>query len=315
MSSTGTANLSRLGAYVLCWLACHVDGGTARSIAVALFKEKGREDDQTRLVVGELASLERAGLVKRARRASFTITPAGKESALGALGGGKLPAKASWRVVKSRLETCLLEKKASTEQTPAVAALPGAAGDDAAQALAKAFRLAVGPAAPLQQVVDVLAWQALGIETTEPFTLTAVLEVLLSRLAGSPTRLSLGQAIELLVAKGAPAAPPQQPLPEPKHLPEDEAAFAARVLSAAKASKTGRFGGDRVFISHVVRQLAREGVAIGDVETFKARLVTAHRRDRLSLSRADLVEAMKPEDVDESETRYRSATFHFVQIG
>lgn len=98
-------------------------------------------------------------------------------------------------------------------------------------------------------------------------------------------------------------------------LPADDRAFAARVLAAARASKTGRFGRDKVFISHVAQQLVREGVAIGDVDAFKARLVAVHRADLLTLHRADLVEAMSASDVDESETRYRTATFHFVNIG
>lgn len=319
MSSTGADTLTRLGAYVLCWLVCHGDGGTARGIAVSLFKEKGREPEQTRLVAGELAALRKAGLLRPERRSSFAITPTGKDSALGVLGWGKLPAKVNWRVVKSRLEMRLLEEKAPEVEAPTPVALQGMAGDDAAQALAKAFHLAVGPAPTLQQVMDVLAWRALGLETTEPFTVQAVLEVLMSRLAGSAARLPLPQAIRLLVAKGPPAAPSALPAQDlatrPGSLPEDDAAFAARVLSAAKSSNTGRFGRDKVFISHVVRQLAHEGVAVGDVEAFKARLVSAHRRNLLSLSRADLVEAMRPDDVDASETRYLSATFHFVRIG
>lgn len=113
----------------------------------------------------------------------------------------------------------------------------------------------------------------------------------------------------------APVAPvlqlPVKPLVD---LPKDDAAFAARVLEAARAIKTGRFGKDKVFISHVLRQLTDEGVKVKDVESFKSRLVSAHRSELLSLSRADLVEAMDPKDVDASETRYLSATFHFIRV-
>lgn len=97
-------------------------------------------------------------------------------------------------------------------------------------------------------------------------------------------------------------------------LPADEKGFAERVLSAARASKTGRFGDDKVFVSHVLRQLQAEGFAIPDVDAFKERLVAAHRAKLLSLSRADLVQAMAAEDVDGSETRYLNARFHFVRI-
>ncbi|MDI1480394.1 hypothetical protein [Polyangium sp. y55x31] len=97
-------------------------------------------------------------------------------------------------------------------------------------------------------------------------------------------------------------------------LPEQDDAFAKQVLAAARASKTGRFGSGKVFISHVLQQLEHDGFRVGNEEAFKARLVSAHRQQLLSLSRADLVEAMDPKDVDASETAYLSATFHFVRI-
>lgn len=112
----------------------------------------------------------------------------------------------------------------------------------------------------------------------------------------------------------APPAPPAPPRPPAAPLPADERAFAERVISAAKAAKTDRYGGNKVFISHVLRQLEREGVAVGDAEAFKARLVSAQRRGFLSLTRADLVEAMDPADVEASLTKYLSTSFHFVRV-
>ena len=118
-----------------------------------------------------------------------------------------------------------------------------------------------------------------------------------------------------------PAVPHENASPAPialvkplTDLPQDDAAFAARVRAAARASKTGRFGDDKVFISHVLRQLTDEGASVNDAEKFKDRLVSVHRRELLSLSRADLVEAMDPKDVAASETRYLNATFHFVRV-
>jgi hypothetical protein len=63
----------------------------------------------------------------------------------------------------------------------------------------------------------------------------------------------------------------------------------------------------------VARQLERDGFRVGDEDAFKARLVSAHRQQLLELSRADLVEAMDPKDVDASEARYLRSTFHFVR--
>lgn len=118
--------------------------------------------------------------------------------------------------------------------------------------------------------------------------------------------------------ENASPAPIEPVLPTPAEplfeLPKDDAAFAAHVLAAARASKTGRFGEDKVFISHVLRQLTDDGARVIDAEKFKNRLFSVHSKRLLSLSRADLVEAMDPRDVEASETRYRNATFHFVQV-
>jgi hypothetical protein len=47
---------------------------------------------------------------------------------------------------------------------------------------------------------------------------------------------------------------------------------------------------------------------------FKNRLVEANQQGLLHLSKADLPEAMDPNDVRESETPYLNAVFHFVLI-
>jgi hypothetical protein len=94
---------------------------------------------------------------------------------------------------------------------------------------------------------------------------------------------------------------------------EDLRTFAERVKEAAKASTTGHFGEDKVFISHVWRILQRQAQGL-DERTFKDRLVEANRERLLSLSRADLVEAMDPKDVADSETRYLGASFHFIAL-
>ena len=47
---------------------------------------------------------------------------------------------------------------------------------------------------------------------------------------------------------------------------------------------------------------------------FKLRLIDANSHNLLHLSRADLVQAMDPQLVAESETAYLNATFHFVLL-
>ncbi|AUX45899.1 uncharacterized protein SOCE26_073990 [Sorangium cellulosum] len=303
MSPSERANLSRLGQYIVVRLLCKHDGYSARDIAKtlkAVLKDRGSDAEQQRLVEAELTTLTRAGLIKGVRKSSFMNTPSGWRAALGAIARKDLPPKPVWKDLKEQLDNCVNARIVKT--------------------LTGAFRLAVAPEPTLQQVIDALLWHVIKVETSEPFTAEAVTRVLLNRLAGTPTLLPVDQALDELVAKAsapplnAPSVPSGAPVPAGAALPADDTAFAARVLAAARSSKTGRFGDDKVFISHVFQRLADQGDAVGDPDAFKARLVSAHRRGLLSLNRADLVEAMDPADVDASETRYLSATFHFVRI-
>jgi hypothetical protein len=51
-----------------------------------------------------------------------------------------------------------------------------------------------------------------------------------------------------------------------------------------------------------------------DFASFKECLAEANNARLLDLSRADLVQAMDPEDVQLSEVSYLNATFHFIRI-
>ncbi|WP_226993990.1 hypothetical protein [Myxococcus hansupus] len=94
----------------------------------------------------------------------------------------------------------------------------------------------------------------------------------------------------------------------PQFSPES---FAEQVLTVARALPTGRFGLNKVFISHVWKALQPEW---SDREAFDTALLEANRTRRLSLTRADLVSAMDPKDVAESEVRSFGASFHFVVV-
>ncbi len=52
-----------------------------------------------------------------------------------------------------------------------------------------------------------------------------------------------------------------------------------------------------------------------DLPAFKQRLAEANNARLLDLSRADLVQAMDPDDVRLSEVTYLNAAFHFIRIG
>lgn len=103
----------------------------------------------------------------------------------------------------------------------------------------------------------------------------------------------------------------------PRHpLPHDLQEFAELALgAAARVPAEGRFPQRRdaakVFISWVERELDTAGY---NIDGIRARLVGAGQAGLLSLSRADLVEAMPPRDVEESELTHLGATVHFVRL-
>ena len=74
----------------------------------------------------------------------------------------------------------------------------------------------------------------------------------------------------------------------------------------------GRFG-EKVYVSAIWRSIARDHKA-GDLslDHFKRWLLSANRDGWLVLARADLIGAMDPKQVTESEIHDRGATFHFV---
>lgn len=93
----------------------------------------------------------------------------------------------------------------------------------------------------------------------------------------------------------------------------DLQAFARAVrAAAAEVTGEGRFGDRRVFIAALWRRVARGDLAGLGLADFKRRLLDANRAGDLSLARADLVDAMDPALVAESEIRDLGSSFHFV---
>lgn len=304
---------SRFGGLILCWLLTRAgEEGTRGNLNRAfesLLGPRGSAAEGRPTVEESLAALHRAGQVERAKppkRTALVLTDRGKRAILKELDLKSLPKGSDWGDVKKRyLVARALELQPTVTQ--AGGKPPGGAGPTSLGNLARHHELGLGDSPTLDQVRDALAWRALGIKDGGPFTETAVLKLLSSRTLGAAMSLEPGEVLQQPVVKGGGALDPGWP-------EDDDRAFAARVLAAARASKTGRFGDHKVFIAHVFRQLGATGAAGADLDAFKARLVSAHRSGLLSLSRADLVEAMAPEDVDASEARYLSATFHFVGI-
>ena len=86
------------------------------------------------------------------------------------------------------------------------------------------------------------------------------------------------------------------------------------VKLAAFAPDVARFHDDRAFIGSIYDFLLRIGKVSVPLGEFKRRLVELHRAGLLRLTRADLVGAMDPAQVERSETKYMGTTFHFVAL-
>lgn len=88
-------------------------------------------------------------------------------------------------------------------------------------------------------------------------------------------------------------------------------AMLGRVLGfLKKAPVSARFGPEKVFISEIWNAVG--GRSGWSMPQFKEWLVDQNRQRKLTLARADLVGAMNPRQVAESEIRSLGASFHFV---
>jgi CheY-like chemotaxis protein len=86
-----------------------------------------------------------------------------------------------------------------------------------------------------------------------------------------------------------------------------------RAEPSPRRGEIGRYGFEKVFISAIWRDLSQDPRFRGmTLPQFKRRLLEANRAGQVQLSRADLVGAMDPLEVSESEIEDMGATVHFV---
>jgi hypothetical protein len=207
---------------------------------------------------------------------------------------------------------------------------------------------------PLTAVIDQLAWRALGVDRTDPFTAESVQRYLLRGLVPETARVELDVFRRMLASKAVGAAKQDAKAltralltrpTKPKRTGERVratvdaatrtwsvhndnnmstsqadpavrlAAFARAVKDAARSPRVLRYDADRAFIGSVWENM-RGRSPVGDMSLadFKDQLIQAHRERLLRITRADLVQAMDPEEVQRSEARYQNATFHFVAL-
>lgn len=291
-----------------------------------------------RLTTGELDQLFNAALSRLKSSGDllakpWRLSPAVHERALQAWGISKLPPRANWNTLKQQVIL------------PKLLGIPAeriAKAKSKSQALAlcvlqRKFGLPPEASSP-GKLVDALAWQTMDIESTARFSSKAVVaqrllgqkapentDTVIKRLAtqalGQQSNDLFRTAIQRALADRLEHAPEPALSVSEKNgqttaAQEDTAArFATQVRHAASHSPTGRFGDNKVFISHVWKAFEAEPDAPRlSLERFKEQLLEAHRRQSIELARADLVERMNPEDVVASEVRYLGSTFHFIRL-
>jgi uncharacterized protein (DUF2267 family) len=272
----------------------------------------------------ELAS---AGFLTRGKRNTFSLTDAGRKRALRFLGVADLPPRTNWSTVIAKY---LFPKAAGLS---ANAATKLDSGDKlAAFILKRKYGLAAGAGSTVNQVLEAVTCKRLGF--ADETRLDGLLCAVLSRLLGSErlTKEKLVKQLPLfdtgLTAVSADVTrrkivrdwlcgpqSPQMPKSQPTE-PFDLTAFAATVRElATKSPPKDRFHDNKVFIVALWRAIQREpNFPRLSLPEFKERLVEANSQNLLRLSRADLVQAMDPQLVADSETTYLNATFHFVLL-
>jgi hypothetical protein len=250
----------------------------------------------------------------------LALTDTGRERALGFLQLDALPARTTWPILKRRY------------LVPRVLGIPPEAANLRSKLQDKAGlcaylarqRFRLPPEVPLTpgKVVEALACRLvcreLGIEATAadlapggPLSTLAKLAAQLPNVLTGTLNAGADDFRDALLRERLAEAEPNGS----KHVDADLPAFAATVQALARTAPIGRWGENKVFINHVWHAFRAEpNFPRMDLAAFKERLVEAHRHGLLRLERADLVEAMNPDDVRASETPYLTATYHFILI-
>ncbi|MCY1033907.1 hypothetical protein OV207_20810 [Corallococcus sp. BB11-1] len=343
MDSTDTPD-TRLQGLALAWLATRSEKkpGTRNELAKTLHafvEHRWSRGEWTERFDALLEGLQEARLVEKRSRTALALTGQGRQRALKFLRVDS-PKGLTWKRVKQQH---LLARGLGLPNSKAVFGRLVDANGVRALLLKRAHKVE-GPETPtLEQVRDRLLWRQLGVETAEKFSLRAVQAHLLGQLleqdVSDPKRgveqlaartvsaarvdaevVRLAVMREWVLAEDAPepkktaSLPIHMEAPRPKpnaSLATGGDAFAQRVLDVARASPTGRFGDNKVFISHVWKGMQPEW---SNREAFDAALIDANRQRRLLLSRADLVQHMNAMDVADSEIQSYGATYHFVVV-
>ena len=252
------------------------------------------QDRARATALSALAKLRERGLVDQRK-----LTKAGTEALRTACGVSQKPA---WSTFRQRYFPAI-----------ALGVLPGPVKKNAPDAMAQrlARKLGLSEVSTMNGLCDALIGNALQMG---PGTVT------LARIRAQILALRVHAAAKATSGPGShpdvPESPPKPageppPIPAPNAQAPDLLEFVRETLT--EIGDDGRFGDEKVFVSVLWHELAHRGPpAELSLDHFKQWLVTANRNHWLTLARADVVGAMDPKKVRESEIQDRGATFHFV---
>lgn len=298
------------------------------------FRHKYTAPEWNTLMEGCWNELIHQGLIEvdRSKKSEKAfLSDEGKQKAHQFIGVHSLPENVTWSTLVNQflVAKALNVDVSQSEQRKKVSTAGGLRG----AILKQAYDLKTSPTPTETQALDALLWKQLGVETNRKFSLTSVKEHLLNQLLGIDPPVEFKKVKPLVAAKAINARrnDPQELkrsvirgfIDNQKNIPATETIqksdsnepFAKEVIQAAQQTQTGWFGTNKVFISHVFstyRQLYPHSSET--LESFKSDLIAAHQQGKIILSRADLIEAMNPQDVVESETTYLNASFHFIRL-
>jgi hypothetical protein len=258
------------------------------------------------------------------------LTPEGRQTVLASLNVSQLPAKPkpTWAALKKSL---LLARSLGL---PAPGQGFSKGQGFKAAVLRQKFGLPLGDYPDLKSVKLELTRKLLGMGPKEKISLETVQAAIFGRELGEHRPADPKKVLDRLVSRqvgarrddekevrdavlrGWISGSVDQPDRRPSASPSVLAGFVQKVRAAAEECASGRFGDNKVFIIHVWRALQNDPDFRGmDLPAFKQRLAEANNARLLDLSRADLVQAMDPDDVRLSEVTYLNAAFHFIRIG
>jgi hypothetical protein len=258
-------------------------------------------------------------------RATLALTQKGRERALSSIGLRALPPRANWRTIVRAYVVPSALGIADPRGKERVARADGL----------RAALLAQQGAPTLNEAIDALVWRTLEMPEGGRLTLKKLRERVLSRALGDQRTIPLDRAVRVAAAKAAGArrteadalaeAVIRRWVSGSGEARTDDSSradittfqqslerFAAEVLAAARDPQTKRFTGEKAFIDSIFARIRANHGEL-DAKEFKARLIEAHRRGLVVLSRADLTQLADPHDLAASEIHLDGASFHFVR--